>query len=129
MNEMTVEIELDAQTPDVHDRISGTYRLPPPARRLKSVEISALWVTESTGDTDTAIHHCERRKAEPAGPPLDSATPARFSIPLPEGPHSYEGALIKIRWLVRVTMVDEDGQTWTGQAPFRLGAVAQQPRK
>jgi hypothetical protein len=127
MNTFPIEIELDPRTPENRGRLTGTYCLPKPSRNLKSVELSVAWMTEGAGSEDTAVHHFEQREGDPAGPPLDSATPVRFSIPLPDGPHSYEGFLIKIRWLVRVRMVDEDGHAWTGEAPFRLGSVGEEP--
>ena len=47
----------------------------------------------------------------------------RLTANLPRTPLSYDGALVKIVWLVRVRMHLENGQELVGEAPFQLGDV------
>lgn len=124
MSPQFITITLDPGSPSAAGGLSGVYYLAGPQRPVRSVELSVLWETEGAGDQDRIVHHFNRREAEDGAPPFDSDERRRFSITLPEGPHSYEGALIKVRWFVRARMVEEDGSEWTGELPFRFGATS-----
>jgi len=84
--------------------------------------MSVLWHTEGKGDEDMSVHCFER--IEPSDEELvDFRQPRRFSSMLPASPLSYEGAIIKIRWCVRVRVFLARGRELARDVPFRLGRV------
>lgn len=125
MNEPRVRIRLDgngrAYRPG--ETLSGEYRLEHvPPEEVRAIEISVLWFTEGKGDEDLAVHHFRRIPVE--GPDaVDLRQPGRFSTVLPPSPLSYTGAILKIRWCVRVRVFLNRGKEILGQRDFQLGTV------
>lgn len=105
------------------DILSGEYRLESFAfGQIRSIEISVLWHTEGKGDEDMAVHEFQRLAADD-GDWIDPSRPGRFSVVLPNSPLSYEGAIVKIRWCVRVRVFPRKGKQVVGEREFRLGNV------
>ncbi len=105
------------------ETLSGEYQLRSVASgQLKAVEVSVLWYSEGKGDEDLAVHEFWRLSAED-GDLLDPSRPQPFSTTLPESPLSYDGAIIKLRWCVRVRAFLERGKEVVGQKAFQLGNV------
>lgn len=94
-----LQLEQDEYTPG--DLLVGAFCLDEAPPDLESVEQSVLWQTEGKGDTDLGvIQHTAWTRS--TGTLADLANPQEFSVTLPRTPWSYDGKLIKIRWLVRV---------------------------
>ena len=89
---------------------------------VKAVEISVLWHSEGKGEEDLAVHEFQRLNADD-GDWIDVGRPGRFSTTLPQSPLSYDGAIVKIRWCVRVRVFLYRGGELVGQRAFRLGDV------
>ena len=100
------EYQLDAIEPD----------------EIQAVEASVLWYTEGKGDEDLAVHFFERRvPSEAEGGDL---CPLRqIATELPQSPLSYDGAIVKIRWCVRVRAFLKRGKETFLEVPFQLGRV------
>jgi hypothetical protein len=88
---------------------------------LIAVEASVLWFTEGKGGGDLGVHFFERRL--PADAEGDLRQWRRFQTALPNSPLSYDGALIRIRWCVRVRAMLRQGKQSCSERLFRLGAV------
>ena len=100
------EFQLDAIEPD----------------EIQAVEASVLWYTEGKGDEDLAVHFFERRV--PAEAEDGNLCPLRqIATELPQSPLSYEGAIVKIRWCVRVRVFLKRGKETFLEIPFQLGHV------
>ena len=105
------------------ERLIGEFQIDAvEAAELRAVELSILWYTEGKGDEDLGVHHFERwTDEEAAGQPLNELR--KFNVVLPNSPLSYEGALVKIRWCVRVRVFLKNGREFYAELPFRLGTV------
>lgn len=95
----------------------------PQSMPLRAAELSVLWYTAGKGEEDLAVHYFERFAAD-GGSPLDLRTPRRFHVPLPRSPLSYDGAIVKICWCVRLRLFLPRGQESVTETSFRLGDVA-----
>lgn len=107
------------------------------AEEIRSVEVSVLWHTEGKGNEDFAVHDFRRLSSDSAqsapasgeSPESAFAKPAasrwtcRFQTALPNSPLSYDGAIIKLRWCVRVRVFLTRGREVVAQRRFRLGRV------
>ena len=47
----------------------------------------------------------------------------RIDVELPNSPLSYEGVILKIRWIVRVRLYLTGGREYLEERPFTLGSV------
>ena len=92
-----------------------------PAEDLTAVEASVLWYTEGKGGEDLGVHYFERRL--PSDADGDLRQWRRFQTTLPNSPLTYDGALIRIRWCVRVRAILRQGKQCCHEHPFRLGHV------
>lgn len=89
---------------------------------VQAVEASVLWYTEGKGDEDLAVHYFERRL--PADAEDGNLCPLRqVATVLPNSPLSYSGAIVKIRWCVRVRVFLRRGKETFLELPFQLGTV------
>ena len=105
------------------DILAGEYRLESlPFGHIRAVEVSVLWYTEGKGDEDMAVHEFQRLSVDD-GDWIDPSRPGRFSVVLPNSPLTYDGALLKIRWCVRVRVFPRKGKQVVGQREFVLGTV------
>lgn len=92
------------------------------AENVQAVEASVLWYTEGKGDEDLAVHHFERcTPSDVEGGDLRELR--SFEVVLPNSPLSYEGAILKIHWCIRVRLFLKRGKEIFLERPFRLGAV------
>lgn len=87
---------------------------------ILAVEASVLWSTSGKGDVDMGVQYFERRVAEDV-PEGDLRELHRFQTILPNGPLSYDGELVKIRWCVRVRVFPIKGKETSFDLPFQLG--------
>jgi hypothetical protein len=71
------------------------------AEDIAAVEASVLWFSEGKGDEDLGVHFFERRTPDDAEG-RDLRRLHRFETVMPRCPLSYSGAILKIRWCVRV---------------------------
>jgi len=125
MNEPLVVIRFDGngRVYGPGEILSGEYRLESIAfGQIRAVELSVLWYTEGKGDEDMAVHEFQRLAADD-GDWIDPNRPGRFSVALPNSPLSYDGAILKIRWCVRVRVFPRKGKQVVGQRVFALGTV------
>lgn len=89
---------------------------------VQAIESSVLWYTEGKGDEDLAVHFFERRV--PAEAEDGNLCPLhQVSTVLPNSPLSYDGAIVKIRWCVRVRLFLRRGKETFLELPFQLGTV------
>lgn len=103
--------------------LSGEYRLlNVPFEQIEAVELSVLWHTEGKGDEDLGVHLFTRLSSV-SDNRLDAQQCGRFSTELPNSPLSYQGALIRIRWCVRVRAFLTGGRKLFREEDFQLGAV------
>jgi hypothetical protein len=89
------------------------------AEDMAAVEASVLWYTEGKGGEDLGVHYFERRV--PADADGDLRQWRRFQTTLPNSPLTYDGALIRVRWCVRVRAILRQGKQYCHEHPFRLG--------
>jgi len=89
---------------------------------LSAVELSVLWHTEGKGDEDLHVHHFER--FENNGDDYGQVHVFRqFETTLPGSPLSYEGAIVKVHWCVRVRLFLSHGREYVEDFPFQVGDV------
>ncbi len=107
------------------EMLSGEYSWSvAPSVEVKAVEMSVLWRTEGKGDEDFGVHFFDRFSLED-GDEMSSQQSARFSVQLPNSPLSYDGAIVKILWLVRVRLFlrhDKEKEV-VGEKGFQLGTA------
>lgn len=92
---------------------------------ITAVEVSVLWLTEGKGTEDMGVHFFQRLSGNSLGA-IDWSIPQHLHVPLPDSPLSYEGAIIKISWCVRVRFYMNDGTEMVGQEPFYLGMITKE---
>jgi hypothetical protein len=125
VNEPAILIRFDTngRTYRPGETLSGQYVFNPlPPDEIRAVEVSVLWYTDGKGDTDMAVHDFRRIASEEDGW-IDPRRPGRFSTVLPNSPLSYDGAILKLQWCVRVRAFLARGKEIVGELPFRLGSV------
>lgn len=125
MTEPSVTIRFDGngRAYQPGETLSGEYRLDSVRREdVKAVEVSVLWHTDGKGDEDLAVHDFRRLSAED-GDWIDARSPGRFRTVLPKSPLSYQGAIVKLRWCVRVRVFLARDREVVGERPFQLGDV------
>ena len=95
---------------------------------ISAVEASVLWYTEGKGDEDLGVHFFERRTPDDAEGG-DLRLLHRFETTMPRCPLSYSGAILKIRWCVRVRVFVRRGKDQVADQSLQLGPlrVALQP--
>lgn len=127
MNDPRITIHFDGNgrvyQPD--ETLSGEYRLNgAPTDQIKAVEVSVLWHTNGKGDEDLAVHHFRRLGPDDGALPGPRLGVGRFQTTLPNSPLSYQGAIVKLQWCVRVRVFLWRGKEVVAEKPFRLGQVA-----
>jgi hypothetical protein len=89
---------------------------------IQAVEISVMWLTEGKGEDDLGVHFFERRL--PADAEDGDLRPMRrVRAQLPNSPLSYRGAILSIRWCVRLRLFLRRGREYVVEQPFALGNV------
>jgi hypothetical protein len=93
---------------------------------IQAVEASVIWITEGKGEEDLGVHFFERRlPADAEGGDLRPMR--RFKVLLPNSPLTYDGAIVRIRWCVRLRLFARRGKEFVLEYPFTLGAVPPAP--
>ena len=93
---------------------------------IQAVEASVLWITEGKGEEDLGVHYFERRL--PADAEDGDLRPLRrFKVFLPNSPLTYDGAIMRIRWCVRLRLFARRGKEYVLEYPFSLGSVPAVP--
>ena len=115
-----INIFLDSKDYIYHpgDCLTGYYRiLDVETDQINSVEMSVLWHTEGKGDEDMTVidYHILSRQREDW---INPHNPGKIETTLPPVPLSYEGQIIKIRWLVRVRMTLVTGEEIIAERGF-----------
>ena len=101
--------------------LSGEYQIDSVRpEELEAVELSVLWYTEGKGEEDLDVHYFDRRERD------DDERPRlhelrRFETVLPNSPLSYNGAIVKINWCVRLRLFLPGEREHVEHFPFRLG--------
>lgn len=125
MTEPTVSIRLDGNGRVYHpgERLTGKYYLEGVSPdEVKALEVSVLWCSDGKGDSDMAVHHFRRLSSDDEDR-ADFSQPCSFATLLPNSPLSYEGAILKLRWSVRVRAFLVQGKELFAEQTFRLGDV------
>lgn len=120
-----INIFLDSKDYIYHpgDCLTGSYRiLDVETDQINSVELSVLWHTEGKGDEDMTVidYHALSRQREDW---INPHNPVKIETTLPSAPLSYEGQIIKIRWLVRVRMTLVSGEEIIAERGFFVKKV------
>jgi hypothetical protein len=89
---------------------------------IQAVEASVLWYTEGKGEEDMGVHFFERRLPSDADDG-DLRPMRRVRTRLPNSPLSYRGAILSIRWCVRLRLFLRRGRDYVLEQPFTLGSV------
>lgn len=110
-----------AFAPGAHLR--GGYAIRPrDGSALRTAELSVLWYTGPPGAVELGVcHYREHRAVEENDLPLCDTR--RFEARLPDGPPSYDGKAVAIRWAVRLRLRYADGEELVRELQFRLGAL------
>jgi hypothetical protein len=104
--------------------LSGTYAIEvESAQDLRAVEVSVLWYTEGKGESDLSVQWFLRHEASDVSFSL-LTEPQQFRMRLPDGPLSYDGLIVKIKWCVRVRVFPAWGREVVVEEAFVLGNAA-----
>jgi hypothetical protein len=93
---------------------------PVEGRVLESVEAAVLWESAPPGWKDLGVCYYEGRAAV-EGDDLPLYGARSFQVTLPDGPPSYDGKAVKVRWLARLRLRYADGGEVVREVPFALG--------
>ncbi len=120
---VTIRFDANGRTYRPGETLSGQYVFESVTPGdVKAVEVSVLWYSEGKGEEDLAVHKFWRLNADD-GDWIDVGRPGRFASTLPRSPLSYDGAIVKVRWCVRVRVFLYSGGELLGQKQFRHGDV------
>jgi hypothetical protein len=89
---------------------------------IQAVEASILWQSEGKGEEDLGVHFFERRLPGDADEGVLRPM-RRVRTRLPNSPLSYRGAILSIRWCVRLRLFLRRGREYVVEQPFTLGSV------
>lgn len=102
------------------DMVRGGYAVRPvDGNPLRTIELSVLWRAPAPGSSELGVCHYEEHTAREEGEHPVYGTHA-FHTRLPEGPLSYEGQVVIIRWAVRLRLRYVNGDERVCELPFRL---------
>ena len=90
------------------------------ALEVQAVEASVMWYTTGKGDEDLGVHFFQRRTPYDAEQG-DLRRLHRFQTILPCSPLTYRGAILRIRWVVRVRVFLRKGKEQFADQAFQLG--------
>jgi hypothetical protein len=99
------------------DELEGNFRVSKPPEK-STIELSVLWRTEGKGSEDVGVILSHRWSSDQQ--PLNFEQPHAFGVRLPRSPLSYDGELIKIRWLARVRVRWGRSEEKLAEVPFQL---------
>ena len=117
MRRDTLEIDTPSGELVAGSMLRGRVCVPPTWRRpYTAVTLVLRWTTEGKGDRDGGRRTLPLFDAGRGSPPEDLP----FEVRLPTGPWSYDGTLLKIRWVMRLEMSDRTTQSSVEDIPFVL---------
>jgi hypothetical protein len=121
VNELDVALRLERVCYAPRDELLGAFEVigEPPGRY--TIELSVLWRTEGKGDEDMGVILFEEWSADDR--PFDFDRPHAFRVLLPRAPLSYDGVLIKIRWLARARVRWGGSGEALAEESFQLGPL------
>ncbi|MFO0877736.1 MAG: hypothetical protein U0840_10315 [Gemmataceae bacterium] len=120
MSELDVEVRLERSRYQPRHELIGAFQIVGDPPSDYTVELSVLWRTEGKGDEDLGVILFQEWTS--ASNPLAFDQPHEFSVRLPRSPLTYDGELIKIRWLARVRVRWGNGHEEMAQEEFELGS-------
>jgi hypothetical protein len=104
--------------------LTGGYAIRPlDGAPLRSAELSVLWYTDGPGVREMGVCHHDEQAAV-GSDDLRLYHPQRYAARLPEGPCTYEGSAVKLRWVVRLRLRYTSGDESVQDLSFRLLHVA-----
>jgi len=114
---LSVSIALDRESPHLYGaREEMRVTVSCADQQVRELEVVVQWVTHGKGRENAGVHHRVRESA----PPL----PHTFSIALPEGPLSYDGEIVSVKWVVQARAFGEGDEVGFAEVVLRLGSVA-----
>jgi hypothetical protein len=116
---MRSTLEMDTPMGDLvaGSLLRGRACVPPAWRRpFTAVSLVFVWATEGKGDRDSGRRTVPLFDAGRASPPDDLP----FEVRLPTDPWSYDGTLLKIRWVMRLELSEGTTQSSLEDVPFVL---------
>jgi hypothetical protein len=121
MSSSDVTLRIDQESYRTGDELIGAFQIDGYLPDDYAIELSVLWHTEGKGDEDLAVILFQEWSADKQ--PFDFEKPQPFTVPLPRSPLTYDGQLIKIRWLARVRVRGSPDAEQLAEMPFRLESV------
>jgi hypothetical protein len=118
---VSIAIEGAARAFQPGDRLVAQFQIETPDDEPHSVEASVMWLTEGKGDEDFGVHFFQRFTRESTTAPLGELR--QIAVSLPGSPLSYDGAIVKIRWCVRIRAFFSGGPEVMGEQWFQLGST------
>jgi hypothetical protein len=105
------------------DTLTGGFALRPEEDDpVRAAELSVLWYTREPGTVDQGVCHFEEFTAVD-GDPQSLYRDRSFRTRLPDGPFTYDGEVVKVRWAVRLRLRYVNGEDVVQEVPFRLGTA------
>jgi hypothetical protein len=120
MSTLDVTVRLDQSSYRPGDELLGAFAIDGGPPEQYTIELSVLWRTEGKGDEDVGV--VLLREWAQDKQPFAFNQPQDFTVRLPASPLSYDGELIKIRWLARVRVRGADDGQALAEESFVLAA-------
>jgi hypothetical protein len=125
LEEGPVALWLDAEMPVFWpgDALTGGFTIRSAEQGpLRTAELSVLWYTAPPGEQEMGVAHYDEHTAVD-GDDLPLYGTRQFQARLPDGPSSYDGKAVIIRWVVRLRLRYVTGDELLRELPFRLGRI------
>jgi hypothetical protein len=123
LDEEALSMWIDGDRPvfQAGETLTGGYKVhaQEAAGALQTVELSVLWYAGAAGAGDLRVCHYKEHAAVD-GDDLALYAPRCFHVQLPEGPPSYQGKLVQVRWAVRLRLRYVSGAEVLRELPFRF---------
>jgi hypothetical protein len=120
LSSLEARIRLEQEQYQPGELLIGAFAIDGEAPEHYTAELSVLWHTEGAGEED--LGEILYREWDENNNPFDFGRPHGFEVKLPRSPLSYEGELIKVRWVVQVRLCWGGGEgELVEEEPFRLG--------
>lgn len=120
MNALDAAVRLERDDYRPRDELVGAFRVDGEPPEQYTIELSVLWRTEGKGDEDLGVILFQEWSADER--PFDFGRSHAFGVRLPRSPLSYDGELIKIRWLARLRVRWRDAEVLAEES-FQLGPL------
>jgi hypothetical protein len=103
------------------DTLTGGYTVhaQEPAGALRTAELSVLWHTGPPRFIELGVCHYEEHAAVD-GDDLPLYAPRHYHVRLPDGPPSYDGKVVQVRWVVRLRLRYVSGAEVVRELPFHF---------